>query len=122
MAKKKVEVPVVEAPEVETTVAEEQSNETVEQADNQPETENSETQPVEEITAPAEPPKAKKAKTDAQPSLEEIPDNVKGILKAFNNQPELYVSATGRVFSPGAKPSLRGNAILYKNPFYNSKS
>lgn len=122
MAKKKVEVPVVETPEVETTVAEEQVNETVEQADNQPETENSETQPVKEITAPAKRQKVKEPQVTAPPSLEEIPDNVKGILKAFNNQPELYVSTTGRVFSPGAKPSLRGNAILYKNPFYNSKS
>ncbi len=120
MAKKKIEEPVVETPEVETTIIEKQAKETVESAGHKPETEDSETQ-VKEIIAPAEQPKAKLTKTFVPPSLEEIPDNVKGILKSFNNYPELYVSAMGRVFSTDAKPSLRGNAILYKNPFYNSK-
>ena len=123
MAKKKAEVPaaetaVVESPEnVETVV--ETTQETTEEAVEQPKDENSEEvtevkeeEPVEKAT------KQKKAAV-AEP---EIPANVQRILKAFNNMPELYVSNTGRVFSPGAKPSLRGNAILYKNPFYNSKS
>lgn len=53
---------------------------------------------------------------------EEIPFNVKRILKLFNNYPELYVNNAGGVFTTSAKHSLRGNAILYKNPYYNSKS
>lgn len=123
MAKKKAEVPaaetaVVESPEnVETVV--ETTQETTEEAVEQPKDENSEevTEVKEEETV-AKATKPKKAAV-AEP---EIPANVQRILKAFNNMPELYVSNTGRVFSPGAKPSLRGNAILYKNPFYNSKS
>lgn len=123
MAKKKAEAPavetaVVESPEnVETVV--ETTQETTEEVVEQPQAENSEEvteAKAEESVAKA--PKQKKAAT-AEP---EIPANVQRILKAFNNMPELYVSSTGRVFSPGAKPSLRGNAILYKNPFYNSKS
>lgn len=53
---------------------------------------------------------------------EEIPFNVKRILKLFNNYPELYINNAGGVFTPSAKHSLRGNAILYKNPYYNYKS
>lgn len=124
MAKKKAEVPaaetaVVESPEnVETVV--ETTQETTEEAVEQPKDENSEevTEVKEEEEPVAKATKQKKAAV-AEP---EIPANVQRILKAFNNMPELYVSNTGRVFSPGAKPSLRGNAILYKNPFYNSKS
>lgn len=123
MAKKKAEVPaaetaVVESPEnVETVV--ETTQETTEEAVEQPKDENSEeVTEVKEEEPVAKATKPKKAAV-AEP---EIPANVQRILKAFNNMPELYVSNTGRVFSPGAKPSLRGNAILYKNPFYNSKS
>ena len=53
---------------------------------------------------------------------DEIPFNVKRILKLFKNYPELYVSNTGGVFTSDTKHSLRGNAILYKNPYYNYKS
>ena len=123
MAKKKAEVPaaetaVVESPEnVETVV--ETTQETTEEAVEQPKDENSEeVTEVKEEESVAKATKPKKAAVAAP----EIPANVQRILKAFNNMPELYVSNTGRVFSPGAKPSLRGNAILYKNPFYNSKS
>lgn len=123
MAKKKAEVPaaetaVVESPEnVETVV--ETTQETTEEAVEQPKDENSEeVTEVKEEESVAKATKPKKAAV-AEP---EILANVQRILKAFNNMPELYVSNTGRVFSPGAKPSLRGNAILYKNPFYNSKS
>ena len=123
MAKKKADVPaaetaVVESPEnVETVV--ETTQETTEEAVEQPKDENSEeVTEVKEEEPVAKATKPKKAAV-AEP---EIPANVQRILKAFNNMPELYVSNTGRVFSPGAKPSLRGNAILYKNPFYNSKS
>ena len=123
MAKKKAEVPaaetaVVESPEnVETVV--ETTQETTEEAVEQSKDENSEeVTEVKEEEPVAKATKPKKAAV-AEP---EIPANVQRILKAFNNMPELYVSNTGRVFSPGAKPSLRGNAILYKNPFYNSKS
>ena len=51
---------------------------------------------------------------------EELPEYAKKALKVFKNMPELYVSPTGGVFTPDTKPSVYGNAILYKNPFYNS--
>lgn len=123
MAKKKAEVPaaetaVVESPEnVETVV--ETTQETTEEAVEQPKDENSEEVTEVKEEGPVEKATKQKKAAVAEP---EIPANVQRILKAFNNMPELYVSNTGRVFSPGAKPSLRGNAILYKNPFYNSKS
>lgn len=123
MAKKKTEVPEVEAAVVETqekveTVAE-QTKETIDQADEQPNTENSD----QADAAPAEQTKEQEVKAAvAIKDPKEIPANVQRILKVFSDKPELYVGDNGRVFSPEAKPSLRGNAILYKNPFYNSKS
>ena len=72
--------------------------------------------------------KAKRLKQDGlkidrtNTATTDIPDNVLRILKLFRNMSELYVSKSGSVFTPDTKPSLRGNAILYKNPFYNSKS
>ena len=97
----------------------ETTQETIEEVVEQPQNENSEeVAEVKNEESVVKVPKQKKT-TIAE---SEIPANVQRILKAFNNMPELYVSNTGRVFSPGAKLSLRGNAILYKNPFYNSKS
>lgn len=127
MAKKKAEVPAVETAVVESPenvpTAVETTQETTEEVVEQPQPENSEEMPEAQVEQPAdqvEKPKASAAKK--APVEKDIPANVQSILKAFYNMPELYVSTTGRVFSPSAKPSLRGNAILYKNPFYNSKS
>lgn len=51
----------------------------------------------------------------------EIPDGVKNILKVFANTPEMYVNPkTGGTFDVDTKPSMVGEAILYKNPFYHS--
>jgi hypothetical protein len=49
----------------------------------------------------------------------EIPDEVKKILQRYPAEEILYVDRFGGVFTPGTKPDLAGNAILYKNPFYN---
>lgn len=53
-------------------------------------------------------------------SEQEIPDNVKDILKVFSNYPELLVTPSGGVFTPGCKLAVSKAAILYKNPFYNA--
>ena len=58
--------------------------------------------------------------TETTIAEEAIPEHAKGVLKAFNNHKELYVSRTGAAFPADTKPSLRGNAILYKNPYYKS--
>ena len=49
-----------------------------------------------------------------------LSDAVKRVLKIFKNLPEAYISSNGGIYTTNTKPSLRGNAILYKNPFYNS--
>lgn len=51
---------------------------------------------------------------------QEIPDNVKDILKIFSNYPELLVTPYGGVFVLGCKLAAAKAAILYKNPFYNT--
>lgn len=52
--------------------------------------------------------------------IEEIPDYAKKILKLYDSEPELYISKKGGVFSVNTEPSLRGSAILFKNPYYKS--
>lgn len=45
-----------------------------------------------------------------------------GILRIFANYPSLYIDAGGRVFTLDSDPIVRGDAILYTNPYYhNSK-
>lgn len=122
MAKKKAEVPAVESAVVETPenaapVVENTNENETEKAVEQPEQENSE----EAAKVETKEPQTKKSEKGAT-ATKDIPANIQRILKVFKNLPELYVSEAGRVFTPDAKPSLRGNAILYKNPFYNSKS
>lgn len=65
----------------------------------------------------------KEGETDAINAevIQDIPENVLHVLKAFCNYPELYVNKCGGAFMADTKPSIRGNAILYKNPFYKSK-
>lgn len=49
-----------------------------------------------------------------------IPEAAKRILKVFSNHEKLYVSADGRVYTADSKPAVVGNAILYKNPYFNN--
>lgn len=51
---------------------------------------------------------------------ENIPEDVKSVLKCFPDEEELYVSKFGGAFPKDSEPFVRGNAILYKNPFYKS--
>lgn len=53
-------------------------------------------------------------------AIEEIPDYAKKILKLYDSEPELYISKKGGVFPVNTEPSLRGSAILFKNPYYKS--
>lgn len=53
-------------------------------------------------------------------TVQELPDNIQRILKLYHNMPKLYIDKFGGVFTPDTKPSIRGNAVLYKNPFYKS--
>lgn len=61
--------------------------------------------------------KEKKTKTASEQT---IPENIKGTLKVFCKYPELLVTHNGGAFLPGTKLPKNVDAILYKNPFYNS--
>lgn len=77
---------------------------------------------------PEVPVEAKKSRTSKKTSegkattaqSEDIPEDVKAILKCFPNEEELYVSKYGGTFPKDSEPFVRGNAILYRNPFYKS--
>lgn len=61
---------------------------------------------------------AKNEKTESG-SANEIPKFAARLLRLFSNYEELYVSDSGSVYTPDTKPAIRGNAILYKNPYFN---
>ena len=52
--------------------------------------------------------------------IEELPDYAKRVLQLYPDEPELYISKKGGVFSKNTQPALRGSAILFKNPYYKS--
>lgn len=39
----------------------------------------------------------------------------------FKDKETLFISSGGGAFDADTEPSVRGNAILYKNPYYKSK-
>lgn len=51
---------------------------------------------------------------------EDVPEAVLKVLKVFSNLDEAYVSSKGGVFTKDTKPSIVGDAILYKNPYYKN--
>lgn len=71
-----------------------------------------EPQPEKKEPAPVETPKPKKIGTA------EIPAYATTILKAFHSYPELYIDSLGGTFTPDSPERLRGEAVLYKNPYY----
>lgn len=50
----------------------------------------------------------------------EIPSNIDGILKVFSSYRTLFVDAQGGIFTPDTPETIRGKAVLYKNPHYKS--
>ena len=68
----------------------------------------------EKVENVAKPSVEKVGKTNMQT---DIPDFAKNLLKLYDDCEELYVSPSGSVFTPDTKPAIRGNAILYKNPY-----
>lgn len=45
--------------------------------------------------------------------------HVLDLLKKFPSYPSLYIDAHGGTFSPDTPAAIRGEAVLYENPFYN---
>ena len=114
MAKKKAEPIATEAVET-TEIITTEAVETTEEVVMQSQEENSDDTTEEKAEETVE-------TVEVEAATEDIPEAAKRILKLFYNLPELYITNAGRVFTPESKPSLRDGAILYKNPFYNSKS
>ena len=56
----------------------------------------------------------------AEEAKEDIPAYVEKVLKCHPDQEELYVDPKGGAYTKGTQPNLRGDAILYKNPFYKT--
>jgi hypothetical protein len=46
------------------------------------------------------------------------PPSVEAILKSFPTYESLYIDSHGGIYTPATAPAIRGNAILYKNPYY----
>ena len=129
MAKKKV---IAETPATPTVDETEQvgvmEGEQTSQEATQEATQEQPTETVEEPTNEEEAPAAAKekkqtAKKDKKVEAVQvpesyIPEHVKSVLKAFPNYRELYIGKAGEVFTKGTKPSDRGTAILYRNPYF----
>ena len=94
-------------------------------------------QPTEDnITASAESPisEPKEIRPTSQPAksaapkIEQAPDAapeapdafILEILKAFPTYKTLYVDHQGGTYTPDTAPVIRGNAVLYHNPFHKS--
>lgn len=50
----------------------------------------------------------------------EIPEQALRVMKIFSSQPKMYINSFGGVFSVDTAEAIRGNAVLYDNPFYKS--
>lgn len=51
------------------------------------------------------------------------PDSfVLGVLQSFPAHGSLYVDRHGGAYTPGTPTSIRGDALLYTNPFFKSKN
>ena len=55
-----------------------------------------------------------------KPVTENFPPIVEAMLKAFPSHEKLYIDSQGGVYTQNSMPCIRGNAVLYKNPYYKS--
>lgn len=84
---------------------------------------NTQSENTPEVPAEVKKPRASEKTSEGKATTaqsEDIPEDVKAILKCFPNEEELYVSKYGGTFPKDSEPFVRGNAILYRNPFYKS--
>ena len=78
------------------------------------------TEPEVETVEVKENDSAKNENTESHVTNGEIPKSAARLLKLFANYEELYVSESGSVYTTDTKLAIRGNAILYKNPYFNN--
>ena len=48
----------------------------------------------------------------------DVPAYVDNLLKIYSCYPSLYIDVKGGVYTEDAQPIVRGESILYKNPYY----
>lgn len=48
----------------------------------------------------------------------ELPKHVKKLLETYSKYAALYIDTKGGVYTEETQPNLRGDAILYQNPYY----
>ena len=86
---------------------------------------------VEQITTPANEQNAmpdlptletSAKKTKTSPGIEDVKPNeyTLSILRTFSSYCSLYVDNQGGIYTYDTPERIRGNAILYKNPYYKS--
>lgn len=71
-----------------------------------------------EVVPEQAPKDGKPEKRETKP--EEIPPFVRELLGKYPAYPELYIDAQGGVYTPCTSSTIRGKAVLYKNPHYKS--
>lgn len=77
-----------------------------------------------DYTQPSEPQPetVSSAEKRAEKPGEPEPDSfVLGVLQSFPSHEALYVDRHGGTFTPDTPVGIRGDAVLYTNPFYKSK-
>ncbi|MCR4849081.1 MAG: hypothetical protein K5920_09580 [Bacteroidales bacterium] len=67
----------------------------------------------------AETPKPASPKVEAVEK--DIPKEILGILKAFDDMEYLYIGKGGGIFRNGTPECVRGKAVLYKNPYFKNE-
>lgn len=105
---KRIDKPAPETVEAPVTAPTEETKEeaapVAEQANETPEA------PTEETKEETE------TKVEAQTT--DIPDTANAMLKLYSDMEYAYVNAKGGVFTKETSASVRGNAVLYKNPYF----
>lgn len=72
-------------------------------------------EPQPQVVPPAE--KGKEKPGEPQPD-----SFVLGVLQSFPAHEALYVDRHGGAYTPDTPTAIRGDAVLYKNPFFKSKN
>lgn len=86
--------------------------ETFQQTDSTETTQSSEPKP-ETVSSPE--------KREEKPGEPEPDSFVLGVLQSFPGHKALYVDRHGGTYTPATPVGIRGDAVLYANPFYKSK-
>nr|DAP53488.1 MAG TPA: hypothetical protein [Caudoviricetes sp.] len=81
----------------------------------------SETEEADKIKEKPKTRKKEVVETAVESEDEDIPEQALHILGLYPKEKSLYIGNHGGVYTLDSSQSVRGNAILYKNPFYKSK-